>query len=101
MGRPRRTGYCDRSEMTEDFFLRDGSAKTMGSVLELFVYYRRVVENHKDQILDEIIKVAKKISPEMVANARICKAGVAIPLKALNSVKDAIPHALLINGQNR
>jgi hypothetical protein len=49
--------------------------------------------------LDEIIKVAKKISPEMVAPLELAKQEQQFS-KAVNSVKDAIPQALLINGQN-
>jgi hypothetical protein len=64
-----------------------------------FAYYRRVVESHKDQILDEIIKVANEIAPEMVGKLEAAKAENQF-LKAMDSVKDALPQALFVNGHN-
>jgi hypothetical protein len=64
-----------------------------------FSYYRRVVENHKDQLFDEVIKVAQKVAPETV-EALLAAKGQHQFLNALESVKDAIPQALLINGHN-
>ena len=58
-----------------------------------------MVENHKDQILDEIIKVSKKIAPEMVDGLELAKKENQFS-KAVESVKNGIPQALLINGQN-
>jgi hypothetical protein len=64
-----------------------------------FAYYRRVVESHKDQILDEIIKVANEIAPGMVGKLEAAKAENQF-LKAIDSVKDALPQALFVNGHN-
>jgi hypothetical protein len=58
-----------------------------------------VVESHKDQILDEVIKVAKKVSPDMVPTLEKAKAEHQFA-KAMDDVKGAIPQALLINGFN-
>lgn len=60
-----------------------------------------MVENQKNRILDEIIKVAEKlrVSADVVASLKAAKAENQFA-KALASVKDAVPQALLINGLN-
>jgi len=59
------------------------------------------VENQKNRILDEIIKVADKLN---VSGDILTALGAAKNenqfSKALASVKDAMPQALLINGHN-
>jgi hypothetical protein len=82
-----------------DIFLKGRQCENHGLGIGAFVYYRRVVENHKDQILDEIIKVANKVAPELVNALELAKKENQFS-KALESVKNAIPQALLINGQN-
>jgi hypothetical protein len=64
-----------------------------------FAYYRRVVESHKDQILDEIVKAANEIAPGMTGKLEAAKTENDF-LKAIDSVKDAIPQALFVNGYN-
>ena len=60
-----------------------------------------MVENQKDRILDEIIKVSKKLSvpQEKIEILEAAKAETQFS-KALSDVKDAIPQSLLINGHN-
>ena len=66
-----------------------------------FVYYRRVVENHKSQILGEIIRVAQKLEvPEDKLQTLEDAKNEKQFSKAVQSAKDAIPQSLLINGQN-
>jgi hypothetical protein len=45
----------------KDAFLRGRRCESQGLGIGAFSYYRRVVENQKSRILDEIIKVAKKV----------------------------------------
>ena len=73
--------------------------ENQGLGIGAFVYYRRVVESHKDQIFDEIIKVAKKVSPDLVAALEVGKAEHQF-LSALDLVKAAMPQSLLIGGNN-
>jgi hypothetical protein len=80
-------------------FLKGRQCENHALGIGAFGYYRRVVESHKNQILDEIIKVAKKIAPEMVEPLEAAKREHQF-LKAIDSVKDAIPQGLLINGHN-
>ena len=80
-------------------FLKGRQCENHGLGIGAFVYYRRVVESHKNQILDQIIEVAKKIAPEMVEKLEEAKIENQFS-KAIASVKPAIPQVLLINGHN-
>lgn len=82
-------------------FLKGRRCENQGLGIGAFVYYRRVVENQKNRILDEIIKVADKlnVSLDILASLKAAKEETQFS-KALASVKDAMPQALLINGLN-
>src|SRR5262245_59426418 len=82
-----------------DIFLKGRQCENHGLGIGAFSYYRRLVENHKDQILDEIIKVANKVAPNTVKPLELAKKENQFS-KAIESVKDAIPQALRINGHN-
>lgn len=84
-----------------DLFLKGRRCENQGLGIGAFVYYRRVIESQKNRILDEIIKVSKKIGApcEAVEKLEAAKAETRFTV-ALGSVKDAIPQALLINGHN-
>jgi hypothetical protein len=59
-------------------------------------------KNQKNRILDEILKVARRIgAPEAVTLALEEAEHENQFGKAVESIKDAIPQALLINGHNR
>ncbi len=82
-------------------FLKGRQCENHGLGIGAFVYYRRVVENQKNRILDEIVKVSEKIgaSPDMLKLLQDAKDEIQFS-KALALVKDAIPPALLVNGHN-
>jgi hypothetical protein len=84
-----------------DIFLKGRQCENHALGIGAFVYYRRVVESHKNQILDEIIRVSEKIeSPgEVLAVLQAAKEEHQFS-KAIEMVKDAIPQALLVNGHN-
>jgi hypothetical protein len=84
-----------------DLFLRGRRCENQGLGIGAFVYYRRVVESHKDTILGEIIRVAEKIGApaEMIATLNSAKREIQFT-KSLELAKDAMPQSLLINGQN-
>jgi hypothetical protein len=84
-----------------EIFLKGRQCENHALGIGAFVYYRRVVESHKNQILDEVIRVSKKIGApsEMLAALEAAKAEIQFS-KALALVKNAIPQALLVNGHN-
>lgn len=84
-----------------DIFLKGRRCENQGLGIGAFVYYRRVVENQKNRILDEIIKVATKIGAQQDSLKKLNDAKQETQFsKALASVRDAIPQSLLINGRN-
>ncbi len=84
-----------------EIFLKGRRCENQGLGIGAFVYYRRVVENQKNRILDGIIKVSKKLSvpKEKIEILEAAKAETQFS-KALSIVKNAIPQVLLINGHN-
>jgi hypothetical protein len=89
--------FGDEREM----FLKGRRCENHGLGVGAFVYYRRVVENQKNRILDEIIRVCEKSGAraEMINVLMDAKNEIQFS-KALASVKDAIPESLLVKGQN-
>jgi hypothetical protein len=84
-----------------DIFLKGRRCENQSLGIGAFTYYRRVVENQKNQILDEVIRVSQKIgaSAEMLQVLEAAKSENQFS-RALEMVKDAIPPALFINGHN-
>lgn len=84
-----------------DLFLKGRRCENQGLGIGAFVYYRRVVESQKNRILDEIIKVSKKLGApdDSLKKLESAKAETRFS-QALSDVKDAVPQALLINGHN-
>jgi len=84
-----------------DLFLQGRRCENQGLGIGAFTYYRRVIENQKDRVLGEIVRVATKIganeSDLSELNAAIAETQFS---KALSSVKKGIPQTLLIDGQN-
>jgi hypothetical protein len=66
-----------------------------------FAYYRRVIEDQKGRIFDEIIKVCGRLSAgeEIITELTNAKNETQFN-KAVDTVKLAIPQALFINGHN-
>lgn len=85
----------------KEIFLKGRQCENQGLGIGSFVYYRRVVENQKDQILTEIIKVAEtvKAPQEMIADLKTAKNEQQFS-KALESIKHGIPESLLLDGHN-
>ena len=82
-------------------FLKGRNCENQGLGIGAFTYYRRVVENQKNRILGEIVKVSEKIG---VPQDKINTLHQAIKetqfSKALGMAKDVMPESLLINGQS-
>lgn len=84
-----------------DIFLQGRRCENQGLGIGAFAYYRRVVENQKNRILEKIVKVAQKLG---TTQDTIDELNAAIEetqfKKALGMAKDVIPDRLFINDQN-
>ena len=84
-----------------DEFLKGRRCENQGLGVGAFIYYRRVVENQKNRILGEIIKVSEKIGAEEDKIEKLKSAVTETQFsKALDMAKDVIPESLLINGHS-
>lgn len=85
----------------KDFYLKGRRAENQGLGIAAFAYYRRVVENQKNRILDEIIRVGVKIgaSKELLDDLNAAKKETQFT-RAVEAVKHGIPPVLMINGHN-
>jgi hypothetical protein len=84
-----------------EHFLSGRRCENQGLGIGAFAYYRRVVENQKNRILKEIIKVAKKINTPEESITELEDAVNEIQFsKALSMVKNGIPQSLLLDGHN-
>jgi len=84
-----------------DEFLKGRRCENQGLGVGSFIYYRRVVENQKNRILEQVIKVSEKIgaSKEKIDTLKNAIKETQFS-KALNMAKDSIPESLLINGHS-
>jgi hypothetical protein len=85
----------------KEYYLKGRRAENQGMGIAAFAYYRRVVENQKNRLFDEIIRVAEKIgaSSEMLQDLNAAKKETQFT-KAVEAVKHGIPSGLLIDGHN-
>lgn len=86
----------------KDYYFKGRQSENQGLGIASFAYYRRVVENQKNKIFDEIIRTVKKINPEnavFIAELEAAKKENQFS-KAVESIKHAIPQILLIDGHN-
>lgn len=82
-------------------FLKGRRCENQGLGIGAFIYYRRVVEDQKNRILTEIIKVCEKLKARddviRVLNAAVSETQFS---RALDIAKDVLPESLLIDGHN-
>ncbi len=85
----------------KEIFLKGRNCENQGLGIGAFSYYRRVVENQKNRILEEIVKVSEIIG---VPQDKINTLREAIKetqfRKALEMAKDVMPERLLIDGHS-
>jgi len=84
-----------------DYYLKGRRAENQGLGIAAFAYYRRVVENQRNRIFDEIIRVSETIGigQETIEELKAAK-GETQFTKSVEAVKSGIPQLLLINGHN-
>lgn len=85
----------------KDYYLKGRRAEAQGLGIAAFAYYRRVVENQKNKIFDEIGRVSERLgaSKELIDELNAAKKETQFS-KAVGIVKHGIPQALMINGHN-
>jgi hypothetical protein len=85
----------------KDMFLLGRRAEIQGLGIGALAYYRRVVENQKDHIINEIVRVMRRTnSPEtQIEKLKSAKKEKQFK-KAVELISDTIPKALLINDYN-
>lgn len=82
-------------------FQKGRQCESLGYGVAAFAYYRRVVENHKNEIFDEIMKVCRSVNAPEAIIRELEQAKIEISFtKALDVIKSALPQGLLINGHN-
>lgn len=84
-----------------DQFLKGRRCENQGLGVGAFVYYRRVVENQRSRIFDEIIRVSQHVGADqrLLADLESAKKEVQFT-KAVEAIKHALPQSLLVNGHN-
>jgi hypothetical protein len=84
-----------------ELYLKGRRAEAEGLGVGAFAYYRRIVEDQKNRLLDEIIRVARHTKAPADAIARLEAAKTETQFgRAVDEVKDVIPSSLLIKGRN-
>lgn len=84
-----------------DLFLQGRRAELRGFGIGAFAYYRRVVEEQKGRIIEEIGKVAAKLGTSEETMRLFTEAGSETQFSsAIERIKTAIPQSLLIDGHN-
>ena len=80
-------------------YLKGRNAESQGMGIGAFAYYRRVVENHKNALIDEIIRVSKHLEAPAAMIATLEKAKGEISFeKSVEMIKGGVPPALLLRG---
>jgi len=86
----------------KDYYFKGRRSENQGLGIAAFAYYRRVVDNQKNKIFDEIIRTVKKVDPTNAVLLRELEDAKKETqfTKAVDSIKHGIPQALLIDGHN-
>jgi hypothetical protein len=84
-----------------ELFLKGRRAELRGLGIGAFAYYRRVVEEQKGRIIEEVGKVAAKINPSRETAELFARARAETQFStAIDMIKSAIPETLQIDGHN-
>jgi hypothetical protein len=84
-----------------EMFLKGRRCENQGLGIGAFGYYRRVIENQKNRLIEEIIKVARRVNtPEdQIRTLESAKSETQFS-KSIETIKKVIPRELLIQGRN-
>lgn len=100
-GSPSPKKLLDLMGKEREYFFKGRRSESQGLGIAALAYYRRVIENQKNNILDELIKTARLLnaSKEMIDEFEIAKSETQFS-KAIALIKHGIPQALFIDGHN-
>lgn len=85
----------------KDLFLMGRRSEVQGLGIGALAYYRKVIDNQKDAIIDEIIRVVRRAGSFESHIEKLKSAKTENKFKdAVELIGDALPQALLINGYN-
>jgi hypothetical protein len=84
-----------------DNFLKGRRSENQGLGIGAFAYYRRIVEDQKDRIFDELIRACKKLgaSEDIVKDLEKAKKETQFTT-AVDVVKHGLPESLLLDGRH-
>lgn len=84
-----------------DFFLKGRRCENQSLGIGAYAYYRRIVENQKNKLIDEIIKVCNKLGgqEELIKDLENAKTEIQFS-KAIDSIKNELPTSLFIEDKN-
>lgn len=84
-----------------ELFLKGRRCELNGLGVGAFTYYRRVIEDQKVRIFDEIIRVLNTTDPDNQLIPELERAKQETQFsKSVEAIKHALPASLMINGQN-
>lgn len=84
-----------------DIYLQGRQCENQGLGIGAFAYYRRVVENQRNAIIDEIVRVSEKLkAPDDLVQALLAAKNENQFAKSVAAIKDGIPQVLFIDGHN-
>ena len=85
----------------KDLFFKGRRAEAQGLGIGAFAYYRRVITNQKNRLIDEIIKVFNRLGydKDNIKQLELAKKETQFS-KAVEIIKDGIPEVLKIEGHN-
>lgn len=84
-----------------DLFIKGRRAENQGMGIAAFAYYRRVIDDQRFRIFDEIIRVCRRLSADESIIRELTEAKNETQFsKAVESIQHGIPEALFISGQN-
>lgn len=82
-------------------FLKGRQCENQGLGVGAFAYYRRVVENHKNEIIDELVKVCETVGGLDLLARELTEAKAKHSFsESVEAIKTALPASLLIDGHN-
>lgn len=84
-----------------DYFLKGKRSEDQNLGIGAFTYYRRIVENEKNRLIDEIIKVCKRLGDqdELIVELEAAKKEKQFST-SIDSINHELPSSLFIEGKN-